>query len=166
MHNAFCDLPAVRPHLLRRAGEHDRVRAPMSPRLMTAAAGVATLLLGLAALAYPERMMAFVGFAVLNPAHAAAVLGEMRGTYGGLFVVLGILTLQAALDPGAHRGRLVRLGFLWLGACAGRALGVYLDGNPGLFGWLALGIDAVLAILLVLAARAPAPTPVPAAPVA
>ena len=138
----------------------------MSPRLTTATAGAATLLLGLAALVYPERMMGVVGFTVLNPAHAAAALGEVRATYGGLFVVLGLLTLQAALDPGAHRGRLVRLGLLWLGACAGRALGVYLDGNPGLFGWSALGIDAVLAILLVLGARAPAAAPVPAAPAA
>ncbi len=137
----------------------------MSPRLTTAAAGAVTLLLGLAALVYPERMMGFLGFTVLNPAHAAAALGEVRATYGGLFVVLGLLTMQAALDPGAHRGRLVRLGLLWLGACAGRGLGVYVDGNPGLFGWLALAIDAVLAILLLLAARAPAPTPVPDTPV-
>jgi hypothetical protein len=136
----------------------------MNPRLGIILAGGVTLLLGLAGLLYPERVMGLLGFAVLNPSHAAAALGEVRATYGGLFVVLGVLTLRAALDPPAHRARLVRLALLWFGACAGRGIGVYLDGNPGPFGWLSLVFEAVLATILLLAAQARSPAPVVAPP--
>jgi hypothetical protein len=138
----------------------------MNPRVTAAIAGTIILLLGLAALFYPERVLGMLGFTILNPSHAAGALGEVRATYGGVFSVMGLFTLLAAMNPGAHRGRLLFVGLLWLGACAGRLIGVFVDGNPGLFGWGALVFELLLGGALVLAAQSATPEVDPALPVA
>ncbi len=147
----------------------------MNPRVVAIITGVITTALGLAGLLYPDRVMGLLGFAILNSANTAAVMGEVRATYGGLFVVLGVYTLLSAVDPGAHRSRLMFIGLLWLGACAGRLLGVNFNGNPGLPGWVAVALELLMGGALVatslivrpaetfLPAPAPAPQPVPAA---
>ena len=129
---------------------------PMTPRTTAIVVAFVILLLGTAGLIYPERVLGLLGFAVQNPAHAAAAMGEVRATYGGLFLVMGLAALLAALDPVTYRGRLRLIGLLWLGACAGRLLGVYLDGNPGLPGWAAVAFEFIVGGALVVAAeRAP-----------
>lgn len=125
----------------------------MSARGIALVAGTIITLMGLAGLLYPERVMGLLGFTTLSATHAAAVLGEVRATYGGLFVVMGVAVLLAAADPLAHRGRLLAVGLLWLGACGGRLLGVALDGNPGLFGWVAVLFEAGMGGTLVVAAQ-------------
>jgi len=141
----------------------------MNPRVVALITGFATTVLGLAGLFYPDRVMGMLGYAILNTANSAAVMGEVRATYGGLFVVLGAYTLQAAMEPSAHRSRLMFIGLLWLGACAGRLVGVDLNGNPGVPGWLAVAFELIIGGALVaasLTARPAAvalPRPAPAA---
>src|SRR6185503_6064441 len=146
---------------------------PMSARAITLTTGIIILLMGLGALFYPERVMGMLGFMIVNASDAAAVLGEVRATYGGIFSVMGIAVLLAAMNPAGNRGRLVAIGLLWLGACGGRLLGVTVDGNPGIFGWLAVLFEAVMGSALLLAAQragSPAliepgvPVPAPAPP--
>lgn len=120
-------------------------------RLLAAAVGGLTLVLGLLGLLYPDRMLGWLGFAILSPSDAAGGLGEIRATYGGLFVVLGALTLLAALDPPMHRDRLLLVALLWLGVAGGRFLGVVVDGNPGLFGWIYLAVEVVMGGALIAA---------------
>ena len=145
----------------------------MSARGVTLTAGIVILLMGLAALFYPDRVMGLLGFSVLSTAQTASVLGEIRATYGGLFTVMGAAVLLAAVNPAANRGRLLAIGLLWLGACGGRLLGVTVDGNPGVFGWLAVIFEAGMGSALLLAAQragSPAllesgvPVPAPAPP--
>jgi len=57
------------------------------------------------------------------------------------------------MNPAGNRDRLVAIGLLWLGACGGRLLGVTVDGNPGIFGWLAVLFEAVMGSALLLAAQ-------------
>ncbi len=128
----------------------------MSPRITTIIVGVVIVILGLAGLFYPDRIMGLLGFA---PSSAPAVLGEVRATYGGLFVVMGVYTLLAAMDPAAHRARLMFIGLLWLGACAGRLVGAYVDGNPGVPGWLAAGFELIMGGALVAARFSATPAP-------
>jgi drug/metabolite transporter superfamily protein YnfA len=140
----------------------------MNPRVVAIITGLITTALGLAGLLYPDRVMGVLGFAILNTANAAAVLGEVRATYGGLFVVLGVYTLLASMDPAAHRSRLLFIGLLWLGACAGRLLGVNLNGSPGLPGWVAVALElliggALVATALTARPAKAAPRPVVAA---
>jgi len=141
----------------------------MSARGITLTTGTVILLMGLAGLFYPDRVMGLLGFTVLNATQSAAVLGEVRATYGGLFAVMGASVVIAAFNPAGNRGRLVAIGLLWLGACGGRLLGVTVDGNPGVFGWLAVVFEAAMGSALLLAAqRAGSPElaePAPATPV-
>ena len=139
----------------------------MNPRVVAIVAGVITTVFGLAGLFYPDRVMGMLGFAILNTANSAAVMGEVRATYGGLFVVLGGYTLLSATDPAAHRSRLMFIGLLWLGVCAGRLLGINVNGNPGLPGWgaaafeLIVGGSLVAASLTARPAAAVLPRPTP-----
>jgi Domain of unknown function (DUF4345) len=125
----------------------------MNARVATALVGLVSLGLGFAGLVYPERMMGLLGFSSQNASHLAATLGEVRATYGGIFLVLGAYTLLAAFDPAGNRLRLVLLGLVWLGACAGRLFGVYVDGNPGLIGWSSAAFELVMGGTLLLAAQ-------------
>jgi len=122
----------------------------MNPRVTTIVLGAIIFGLGLVALLFPQFVMErILGFAV-DPSHAVnAVLGEVRATYGGIFVVMGLCTLLAALDPYEQRGRLQMLGSLWIGASAGRLWGAYIDGDPGMMGWLAVGFEALLGMALI-----------------
>ena len=132
----------------------------MNPRVVAMITGAITTVFGLAGLLYPDRVMGMLGFAILNSANAAAVMGEVRATYGGLFVVLGVYTLLAAMDPAAHRSRLMFIGLLWLGACAGRLLGVNINGNPGLPGWGAAAFELIVGGALVAASAIARPAEV------
>jgi hypothetical protein len=124
----------------------------MNSRVIIIVVGLITVALGVAGLLYPGRVMGLLGFTIVNPSQAAAALGEVRAIYGGLFVVMGVYTLLAALDPVANRARLLFIGLLWLGAGAGRLIGVSLDGNPGLPGWVAFVFEAAVGGALVAAA--------------
>lgn len=139
----------------------------MNARVTAMGASAVILALGFAGLLYPERAMAFLGFTVQNASHAAAALGEVRATYGGIFIVMGLYAFFASLDPATYRPRLRFIGLLWLGACAARLFGVWVDGNPGLPGWAAVLFELMVGGALVAAAQAAHPTPVemPVAPV-
>ena len=141
----------------------------MNPRITTIIVGSIITLLGLAGLLYPDRVMGILGFGATNMARAASVLGEIRATYGGIFLVMGVFTLLAARDPAAQRGRLLLIGLMWLGACAGRVLSVSLDGSPGLPGWLTAAFElavggALLAAAFVKPAAAPSSGLAPSQP--
>src|SRR5579885_1767573 len=74
----------------------------MNSRLWIAAAGIVILLFGLAGLLAPQRVLGVLGLATLNASTAAATLGEVRATYGGLFTVMGAYALFAAVNPAAR----------------------------------------------------------------
>lgn len=122
----------------------------MNPRITTIVIGVLTTIMGVFALIYPEMVMSQVtGFGVAPNFPATFVLGEVRAAYGGVFTVLGIYTILAAMDPATNRGRIVMIGLVWIGACLGRLYGVVIDGNPGWWGWLSAAFEAVIGGTLV-----------------
>lgn len=125
----------------------------MGARGISLVAGTVITLMGLAGLFYPRAVMDMLGLAVPTAAPSAFVVGEVRATYGGLFTVMGASVLLAAMNPLAHRGRLLAIALLWLGVCGGRLLGVVVDGNPGIFGWLAVLFEAAMGSALLLAAQ-------------
>jgi hypothetical protein len=142
----------------------------MNPRLTTGVVGAVTVLLALVGLLAPERVVSTVlGFGIQSGTHPLATLGEVRATYGGVFLVLGVYTLLAARNPAAQAGRLVFIALVWLGACAARGLGAFVDGDPGLLGWLSGAFELAMGGALLLATRtpaAPAVEPYVAAPAA
>ena len=129
----------------------------MNPRVVAGALGAVTLLMGLYGLASPAGVLDFVGFSPSVPTEPALAYGEARALYGGLFTVLGAFTLWGAIDPPGKRAALLMAGLLWLGMCAGRLLGVSIDGNPGVMGWVAVVWEAAFGMALVWAALAKLP---------
>jgi peptidoglycan/LPS O-acetylase OafA/YrhL len=131
----------------------------MNPRVVAGVLGAITLVLGLLALATPDRTMAMVGFAPSTEANRVLALCEIRAVYGGLFAVLGGFTLWGAIDPAGKRAAVLMAGMLWLGLCVGRSIGISIDGNPGVFGWFFAISEAMVGLGLVWAAVAKLPTP-------
>jgi hypothetical protein len=134
----------------------------VNTRVIVAVVGVVTLLLGLGGLLRPEWVMNFVGYAVASDAPATLVRGEVRAVYGGLMVAAGVLTLLAAPAPRANQGRLMLLGLLWVGTGCGRLFGVFVDGNPGVFGWLSVALELGGGAALLYAAQFAEETATPA----
>ncbi len=124
----------------------------MSARMGATWVGVATVLFGLGALAYPERLMGVLALTPASETSRSAVLAEIRAVYGGLFLMAGLWNLYAIWKGSEARLLLVFLGSLWLGLAGGRALGFALEGNPGLPGWAFLGLDLLCAGVLLFAA--------------
>ncbi len=132
----------------------------MNPRVTTIVVGLIILGLGLFGLVKPLAVLGMIGLSFLNATDAPGALGEIRATYGGIFTVMGIYTLISAMDPALHRGRLLFIGLLWLGACAGRLFGVYVDGNPGLMWWGAAVFELLVGGTLVLVSQSTPAQPV------
>lgn len=124
---------------------------------MTGLAGLVFFALGIAGLANPRWVMDLVGYS--STTATPLVLGEVRGIYGGLFAVMGLFTLVAAANPGANRGAILLVGLLWLGVCGGRVAGAYLDGTPGLAGWIAGAFEFFFGLLLIAVAFSAKPRP-------
>jgi hypothetical protein len=133
----------------------------MNPRITTSVIGVLTVVMGMFALVYPEMVMRqVVGFAVDPGFSANFVRGEVRAAYGGIFTVLGIYTILAAMDPATNRGRILMIGLIWFGACFGRLYGVLIDGTPGWWGWLSAAFEAIVGGMLVAVSQMTPDTPV------
>lgn len=131
----------------------------MNPRILVALIGGFTAAIGLAALLHPAAAMQFIGYGVGTNASAQFLSGEFRGVYGGLMVAAGVITLLCVPAPRANAGRLLVIATLWAGVGGGRLLGVFVDGNPGFFGWFSMILELGGAALLVYAAHAPDPPP-------
>jgi hypothetical protein len=129
----------------------------MNPRVIVALVGGFTAAIGLAAALYPAPVMHFIGYEVGSNASASFLLGEFRGVYGGLMIAAGVATLLSMPAPRANSGRLMLIAMLWVGVGLGRLFGAFLDGNPGIFGWLSMLIELGGAGLLIFAAQAPDP---------
>jgi hypothetical protein len=122
----------------------------MNGRVVTATIGVLTVAFGIIGLTYPLHVMEWVGFAPLMTKPNAGTV-EARAMYGGLFLVLGVFTLWAAMSPRDHRGELLLIACLWLGLFGGRMVGVSIEGSPGLLNTLGAVFELVVGCLLLLA---------------
>jgi len=133
----------------------------MNHRVTTTVIGVLTTIMGVLALTYPELLMRHVlGFTV-DPAYTANfVRGEVRAAYGGIFTVMGVYTVLAAMDPATNRGRILMIGLMWVGACVGRLYGVVVDGTPGAWGWVSAAFEAVMGGMLIAVSQMTPETPV------
>lgn len=136
----------------------------MNVRIIVGVIGAITVAFGLGGLLYPESVMRVVGYGYPSPPNVPGTLGEVRAVYGGMLIAAGVFTLLSAPDPRGNPGRLVLLGLLWLGAGAGRTLGIFLDGNPGVVGWLSVVVELLGGGALVYASQAPESSRTAAAP--
>jgi hypothetical protein len=123
----------------------------MNGRIVAGLVGLGIVAFGLMGLFYPAQTMAFAGFSPAEESMRAQAYGETRAIYGGAFTALGIFTVFAASNPIANRRLLVLVGMVFYGVLAGRMLGLSIDGNPGLFGWIGAALEVTTGSLLLAA---------------
>ena len=132
----------------------------MNPRVTTTVIGVLTTIMGVLALVHPDLVMQQILGFTYDTSLGNFVRGEVRAAYGGIFTVIGIYTVLAAMDPVTNRGRILMIGMLWVGACLGRLYGVIADGSPGLWGWFSGFFEAVVGGMLIAVSQMTPETPV------
>ncbi|MBW4936191.1 DUF4345 domain-containing protein [Marinobacter sp. F4206] len=82
----------------------------------------------------------------------AAALTDMRATYGGMSIAVGIVLFTLASKQESIRLGLAAIVFLMLGMACGRVVGLVIDGseNPIMYVYLALEIGVAGAALFLL----------------
>jgi hypothetical protein len=85
------------------------------------------------------------------PATAAA-LTDMRATYGGMSIALGVVFFVLASKPQSIRLGLAAVLVVMLGMAFGRVVGLIIDGsgNPIMYAYLALELGAATAAAFLL----------------
>jgi hypothetical protein len=94
-------------------------------------------LMGLAAIARPERILATVG----TPALTRDGRNEVRAVYGGFGLAIAALLCAARYDAAIRSGALLAVGLALAGMAAGRVLSILLDGAPGRYPWIYLAVE-------------------------
>lgn len=100
--------------------------------------------MGLVALLRPERVLAFFGTQALTRDGR----NEVRAVYGGFGLAIAALLGASFLQPELRGGILLTVAVALLGMAGGRLVSTVVDGPPGLFPWLFLGVEIALAALL------------------
>lgn len=99
--------------------------------------------MGLLGLLMPTRVAKFVGLTSVSPEGQS----EFRATYGGLFIVLGILPLLNGSPL-----LFAFAGLCWLGAAVGRVVSIVLDRARTTENALGVAFEAGFAALLLVGA--------------
>ncbi|HEV7733017.1 MAG TPA: DUF4345 domain-containing protein [Candidatus Binatia bacterium] len=120
----------------------------MNGRIVAGLVGLGIVAFGLMGLFYPVQVMSIAGFSPASESMRAQAYGETRAIYGGTFIALGIYTIFAASNPIVHRRTLTMMAMVFFGILAGRMIGISIDGNPGLFGWIGAGLEVSTGSLL------------------
>jgi hypothetical protein len=102
---------------------------------------VLTVALGLLGLLLPARAAAFVGVVPSGRRGRS----EVRATYGGFFLALG---LGALWGPGHVACTLLGVG--WVGAAAGRLLSIAVDRASERLNWGGVALELGLGLLLLV----------------
>lgn len=104
-------------------------------------------LMGLVALATPDRVLAFFGTRALT----RDTRNEVRAVYGGFGLAIAGALCATFFLPSLRDGTLMTVTLALLGMAGGRLVAVVVDGSPGVFPWLFFGVEIALAAALLAA---------------
>jgi hypothetical protein len=107
------------------------------PTLIVATMAAAFAGMGLVALARPERIVAFFGTRELT----LDGRNEVRAVYGGFGLAIAGLLCAAQQLPALRPGVLLAVAVALLGMAAGRVASALLDGSPGRWPWIFMGVE-------------------------
>jgi hypothetical protein len=105
-------------------------------------------LFGLAYLAAPQTMAALLGIQLTMP----SAIGDVRASYGGLPIALGIFLWLCARPERVHIGALLMM-LTGVGLADSRLLSLVLDGAPNAAAWTLFAIETGTALLGFVAMR-------------
>ena len=104
-------------------------------------AAAVTILTGLFALLWPNRITGFTG---IQPVGGRGVT-EIRSIFGALLIALGVYPLVAG-SPVAYA--MLGVGYLAIGAV--RLVSIFIDKSSVKSNWISLAVEIVLGVVLVL----------------
>lgn len=93
--------------------------------------------MGLLALARPERIVAYFGTRELSRDGR----NEVRAVYGGFGLATAGLLCAAQVHAALRPGALLAVAVALLGMAGGRIVSALLDGSPGRWPWVFLGVE-------------------------
>lgn len=76
---------------------------------------------------------------------------DMRATYGGALIAIGVLLAVLASNPLWLKPGLIGVLLAMLGMASGRVYGMLIDGSPNQMMWLFLGLELVVAAFAAVA---------------
>jgi len=115
----------------------------MAPNLVLLVAALFALM-GVAALSRPESILAYFGTATLTRDGR----NEVRAVYGGFGLAIAGLLCAARFSEAIRGGAVVAVAVALLGMAAGRLISTLLDGAPGRYPWVFLGVELSGAAML------------------
>jgi len=111
------------------------------------------LVSGAAGLFMPVQVADFVGL-MIEPNSANGIV-EVGAVYGGIPLALGAIALYSTVSLGTSAGpMLAAVGFIFVGAAAGRLIVALMGSMPTLGGWLFFGFEVVAAVFFLLGSNA------------
>ncbi len=115
----------------------------MAPDLVLLVAALFALM-GVVALARPENILAYFGIATLTRDGR----NEVRAVYGGFGLAIAGLLCAARFSEAIRSGAVLAVAVALLGMAAGRLISALLDGMPGRYPRLFLGVELAGAAML------------------
>jgi hypothetical protein len=103
--------------------------------------------MGLVALLRPARVLSFFG----TPELTRDGRNEVRAVYGGFGLAVAGLLLATFFIPGLRHGVIVTVAVSLVGMAMGRLVAAVIDGWPGFYPSLFLGVELLLAGMLLAA---------------
>ncbi|MDI1302622.1 MAG: DUF4345 domain-containing protein [bacterium] len=119
---------------------------PDRARLFLLLCGVAFALIGLNTFLNPLGAMAPVGLNI----NTVSALNELRATYGGMQVGIGLLLLSGFHVPALTRPALLAQLLIVGGLALGRVVSITIDGMPDTFVQGLLVLESIVAVLSLL----------------
>lgn len=123
----------------------------MAPDLVLLVAALFALM-GVVALARPENILAYFGVATLTRDGR----NEVRAVYGGFGLAIAGLLCVARFNEAIRTGAVLAVAVALLGMAMGRLVSVLLDGAPGRYPWVFLGVELAGAAVLMIMLWVPA----------
>lgn len=115
----------------------------MAPDLVLLVAALFALM-GVAALVRPESILAYFGITTLTRDGR----NEVRAVYGGFGVAVAGLLCVARFNEAIRTGAVLAVAVALLGMAVGRLISALLDGAPGRYPWVFLGVELAGAAVL------------------
>lgn len=112
------------------------------------------LVSGALGLIMPLNIADFAGLQV-EPNDATNGIIELGALYGGVPLALGAIALYSTFSFSASAGpMLAAVGFVFIGAAAGRLIVAFTSGMPTLGGWMFFAFEAVTAVVFLVGSTA------------
>ena len=116
----------------------------ISPKSLINVTGIVFLVYGLLFAVFPSHLLSFV---VESAVTSTSAIIDIRATYGGMSVAVGVILLMLAKNNSHHKVGLQAVLILMACMVICRSVGLYFDGNGNTIMYVYLVLEIVVAIL-------------------